>query len=96
MSIRASVAVTTTYVVERAVPVLEVTHELDPEDGSSVWQFHCGNGDYDPGVLRLVSIQQILDLDASVEAALALPAGSEARRASPSAPWVISPLQHAR
>jgi hypothetical protein len=71
--------VTTVYVTKGGMPILLVTRELDDDEGS-VWQFHCGNGDYRSEVLQLVRLDEILKLDPSVADVAALPIGFCARR----------------
>lgn len=81
--------VTTSYVMQERMPILDVIHELD-EDGSPHWQFHCGNGDYRGEVLRLVRPDQILALDPDIGEVLTMPSGSRATRASPAHAWVVA------
>lgn len=81
--------VTTTYVTQDALPILQVIREQDEEDGSDVWQFHCGNGDYDPGVLQLVRLDTILKLAPELRELAQLPVGAIATRAAAGAPWEI-------
>ena len=83
------VVVTTTYVTRDGQPILQVTREQDEEDGSDIWQFHCGNGDYDPGVLQLVRLDTVLKIDPGLRELAQLPVGSEATRTSVGAPWEI-------
>lgn len=83
------VVVTTTYVTQRGEPVLYVTHEYDEEEGA-VWQFHCGNGDYEPAVIQLIRLDEILQIDASLYGLAGLACGFCAKRASQLQPWVIT------
>jgi hypothetical protein len=85
------VVVTTTYVTEHGRPVLLVSHEMD-DDGTPCWQFHADNGDYSTAVLQLVALDQIRQLDASLDELATLPVAHEARRASPAHAWVITPI----
>ena len=48
-----TMVVTSSYVTQYGMPVLEVSHE-DDEEGGSLWQFHAGNGDYDMSKMQLV------------------------------------------
>jgi hypothetical protein len=84
--------VTSTYVTIDRMPVLYVTHEHDPEEGP-IWQFHCGNNDYDPAVLQLVSLKELLALDPSIEQVAQLPVGFCARRPSAQQQWRFEPDQ---
>jgi hypothetical protein len=79
--------VTTTHVTRGGRPILFVTHEHTEEDGT-IWQFHSGNGDYSTDVLQLVSLREILKLDASIYALAQLPIGFRAVRSSGTDPWV--------
>jgi len=81
-----AVVVTSTYVVKDRMPILDVSHELD-EENEPLWQFHCGNGDYDMEKMLLVSLKNILDLDPSLEELADLPLGCSAKRNSVSESW---------
>jgi hypothetical protein len=71
--------VTTSYVTKDRQPILYVTHEYSEEEGVT-WQFHCGNGDYDPGVLQSdFSDQRVIGTDAG---SLLLRAAQRARSAT--------------
>ncbi|WP_435011348.1 hypothetical protein P12x_002655 [Tundrisphaera lichenicola] len=79
---------TSYYVAERQLPIVEVSHE-DDEEGGSLWQFHCGNGDYSMERMRLVRLDTILAIDPSVLEISDLSMGARAKRAGKSSPWVI-------
>ena len=79
--------VTTSYVTQRHMPVLYVSHELD-EEGDLTWQFHCGNGDFSAAVLQLVRLDEILRLDASLTELAELQIGYCARRSAVGARWI--------
>jgi hypothetical protein len=79
--------ITTTYVTEKRMPILYVSHELDSE-GEVFWQFHCGNGDYGPSVLQLVRLDEVLELDSRLTEVANLPLGFCAKRASPKDSWI--------
>jgi hypothetical protein len=78
--------VTTSYVTKDRQPILYVTHEYDEDEGV-IWQFHCGNGDYDPGVLQLVRLDEILEMDGSIAELAGLPPGFCAKRPSAEDKW---------
>ena len=84
----AGVIVTTKYVTQRGEPILYVSHEYDEEEGAC-WQFHCNNGDYDPTVLQLVRLDEVLAIDSSIYDLADLPYGFCAKRVSKAAPWLI-------
>jgi hypothetical protein len=60
------------------------------EDGDDVWQFHCGNGDYDAQRLLLVRLEEILDIDPTVAGVAHLAVGQAARRVAVGEPWTIT------
>lgn len=81
--------VTSTYVVNENMPVLYVSHEYDDEEGE-IWQFHCGNGDYDMSKMLLVSLVEVLNIDDSLSELADLPLNSVARRKRVGDKWVYS------
>lgn len=83
-----TMVVTSTYVMYENLPILYVSNDYD-EEGSSVWQFHCDNGDYNMGIMLLVSLGNILKMDNSLST-LKLEIGEEARRKSNKSDWIIS------
>src|SRR5271166_4980434 len=85
-----STVVTTSYVTQERMPIVYVSHAHDPEEGI-IWQCHCGNGDYDPSVLRLVRFDEILRLEPRVGELARLPVGYKATRAGTNDAWVVSP-----
>ena len=82
--------VTSAYVTEQQMPVLEVFHEED--DDGPLWQFHCGNGDFSPLLLRLVRLDTIMRLDPTLLTISGLPAGMRAVRKDIESEWIIEPL----
>ena len=87
-----TMVVTSKYVTDERLPILDVTHE-DNEEGGSLWQFHCGNGDYSLNNMRLVRLDTILGIDPSVIEVADLKMGQTATRRDPSSPWIISSVQ---
>ena len=81
--------ITTTYVTRDRLPILRVTRE-EGENGEDDWQFHCGNGDYQPAKLQLVRLDELVALDPTLVAVAELHVGYVARRASVAAPWTFS------
>ena len=79
--------VTSTYVINDNMPVLNVSNE-DDEEGGSILQFHCGNGDYDMKKMLLVKLGTILNIDSTL-ANLNLSIGQEAHRRSGNDEWII-------
>ena len=84
-----TMVVTSTYVTSKELPILEVSHE-DDEEGGSLWQFHCGNGDYSMDKMQLVRLDTILAIDLSVKKIASLQMGQIARRAKLGDTWDIS------
>ena len=85
-----SMVVTSAYVTERQMPVLEVTHEEDDE--GPLWQFHCGNGDFSPSLLRLVRLDTVMRLDPTLLTISELASGMRATRPDIDSDWTIEPL----
>lgn len=81
-----TMVVTSTYVTEMRLPILEVSHE-DDEEGGSLWQFHCGNGDYSMERMQLVRLETVLAIDPSVVDVADLPVGATAKRRAKGLPW---------
>ena len=84
-----TMVVTSSYVTSRELPILEVSHEGD-EEGGSLWQFHCGNGDYSMDKMKLVRLDTILVIDPSVIEVSFLRLGQTAKRADPDDGWVVT------
>ena len=85
---RNTMVVTSTFVTEQGMPILEVSHE-DDEEGGCLWQFHCGNGDYSMSRMQLVRLDTILALDPTIEQLAELKMGSTARRESLDSAWIL-------
>ena len=83
-----TMVVTSSYVTREGHPILEVSHE-DDEEGGSLWQFHCGNGDYAIERMELVRFDTVLKMDSTVCAVANLKMGQCARRSAINASWVI-------
>lgn len=81
--------VTSKYVTEQGLSINEVSHE-DDEEGGSLWQFHCGNGDYSMSQMQLVRLDTILAIDPSVADVADLTMGATARRVAKDLPWHVS------
>jgi hypothetical protein len=80
--------VTTIYVTEKRQPILYVTHDYDEHEGI-IWQFHCGNGDYNPTVLQLIRFDEILEIDSDIFELANLDIGFCAKRNSVNDKWII-------
>ncbi|MFN7675096.1 hypothetical protein [Flavobacterium sp.] len=82
-----TMVVTSTYIVNDGMPILYVSNEDDEEEGV-IWQFHCGNGDYNMERMLLVKLETILNLDSEL-INLDLKIGQEAFRENKKAFWKI-------
>ena len=85
-----TVVCTTSYVMRNGSPILMVSHDADGE-GRTGWQFHAGNDDYEPEVLMLVTLDEVLRLDPSITEVADLAPNWEARRRTKGGPWVRKP-----
>jgi len=81
-----TMVVTSSYVTQSGYPILEVSHE-DDEEGGSLWQFHCGNGDYSKDKMELVRLDTILSIDSTVIEIASMPLGQCAHRPTLNANW---------
>jgi hypothetical protein len=81
--------VTTSYVTVERLPILKVSHERD-EEGVSLWQFHCANGDYSSERLQLVRLDTLIALDPTLREIADLPSGAVATRSSAKDAWRIA------
>ncbi len=86
-----TMVITSDYVLYQEMPVLQVTHE-DDEEAGSLWQFHCGNGDYSSKHMKLVRLDTMLRLDLSLLTISHLPVGMMATRPDIDSDWTIEPL----
>jgi hypothetical protein len=84
-----TMVVTSSYIVYENKPVLEVSHE-DDEEGGSLWQFHCGNGDYSMEKMKLVMLHTILSHHPDLLSIPPLKKGETAKRSAPGEPWNIT------
>jgi hypothetical protein len=83
-----TLVVTSTYVTADGRPILEVSRE-DDEEGGSLWQFHCGNGDFTMERMQLVRLDTILKIDPTVLDIPSLEMGNVAVRFSKFDPWKV-------
>ena len=81
-----TMVVTSTYITEGKLPILYVAHELG-ENGEVIWQFHCGNDDYDMKKMQLVRLDTILRIDPTINDISDLPLGFVAKRVSIGSVW---------
>ncbi|MDP3736931.1 MAG: hypothetical protein Q8R02_06050 [Hyphomonadaceae bacterium] len=81
--------VTSSYVTVDGSAILEVSHD-DDGGGGSLWQFHCGNGDYSMDKMQLVRLDTILAIDPTVASAAHLRPGQTAKRAKTNSIWIVT------
>ena len=82
-----TLVITTRQVIERGLPILLVTHDVD--DGA--WQFLHGDNAKEQDA-RIVRLDEILARDPSVRALAGLLRGWQASRRSPDASWEQAPI----
>ena len=78
---------TTRYVLDGA-PITYVTHD----EGDGAWQFFS-NDQFDnvEEVARVIALEEVVALDASILEIADMPVGHYAKRESPSDPWIVRP-----
>ena len=86
-----TMVVTSCYVIEDRCPILFVSHEQD-EEGGSLWQFHCGNGDYSMERMMLVRLDTIEKIDPTISTIASLVVGHEATRNAIGSDWIVRPV----
>jgi hypothetical protein len=79
--------ITTRQVIQEGYPVLYVAHDTDGE-----WQFLPG-GDVSVEDALVVSLESMVERDASLAGLADLPAGWEVERPHPHAPWQRRPCE---
>ncbi len=77
--------ITTKFVLEKGSPILYVFHYKD--DGS--WQFSGEETDIEDEDFRVISLEEIINIDKSVLEVSDLPLGGEAFRKSKELTWTI-------
>lgn len=75
---------TTKYIVEKTSPILFVYHD---EDGS--WQFHGPEEEINDEDMRLISLEEIIGIDQSINELSEMPEGFEAVRNSKESAWKV-------
>jgi hypothetical protein len=76
---------TTRFVLENNSPILFVYHHV--EDGA--WEFLGGEEINSDNDYRVVSMEEIINLDKSLIELLSLRQGSEAFRSDMESPWIV-------
>ena len=82
--------VTSVDVLERGAPILQVSHHA--EDGA--WEFQGpGGAPSREDDLRVIALDEAIELDATLLELARLPLGWHAFRPSPEAAWKLSPRE---
>lgn len=71
-------------IVREGLPILYVVHDKDDE-----WQF-LSNGNVSVDDLMIISLDEVLNIDPSLENILWIPEGTEARRERIGGDWVTA------
>ena len=74
---------TTVYVIENNSPIVYVSHDIDGD-----WQFFGHEKDVEIDKARVVSLEEIIEIDSSVKDVLDMPRGTAAHRKSRESEWV--------
>lgn len=74
---------TTVYVIENNSPIIYVYHDMDGD-----WQFFGPEENVETDKARIVSLGEIIEMDASVKEVLDMPKGTDAHRKSRESEWV--------
>lgn len=78
-----TVVFTTRYVIEGS-PIVFVTHD---DDGS--WQFHGTENNIGDSDIRIIALNEMIEMDHSILEISDMPTGSEAMRSDKNAKWKI-------
>lgn len=71
------------HVLEKSSPILYVTH--DEDDG--MWQFLCGESNHNEETARIVSLEQVVEMDSSINDLYEMPCGVGAERDEMNSKW---------
>ena len=73
------------------LPILYARRDEPVDPADSGWQAQCGSGlDDDPLSFKLLSVSEVLAIEPTLEPYLDSPYGTSLRRASPTAPWMVT------
>lgn len=76
--------ITTKYVINNNSPIIRVMHEKDGD-----WQFLGKEENLSESDAFVLSLEEILCLDKSLQDVLSLPLGKQAYRTSPKDSWLV-------
>ncbi len=85
IDVEQTACITCNHILENNAAVLFVSRDDDDE---MCWQFLCG-GEHEAEDARIISLQQIIDIDNSLLQLLNIPVGSSASRNNINAEWEI-------
>ena len=88
---KATVAVTSSEIVDRRMPILYVSHEAD-EDDEIIWQFLHDPNRFDWTTAKLVRLDTMFGVDGTIGELGDLPIGWQATRASMMEDWERSAI----
>ena len=79
--------ITTKYVINNNSPIIRVIHEKD-----GAWQFLGKEENLSESDAFVLSLEEILCLDNTLQDVLSLPLGKQAYRTSPKGNWIASDI----
>jgi hypothetical protein len=71
------------HVLNKERPILLVSHD----EADSNWQFLCGKNDHDDQSIRIISLEEVTELDNSINDLFDLPEGVTAERVDIGLTW---------
>lgn len=72
------------HVLEHKRPINYVVHDIEGD-----WQFLCGEEGHDESNIRIIALDQALQIDASVRLVASMPGGKSAKRRNTNEKWTI-------
>lgn len=83
--------ITTKYVINNNSPIIRVIHEKD-----GAWQFLGKEENLSESDAFVLSLEEILCLDNTLQDVLSLPLGKQAYRTSPKDNWIVCDIDDVR
>jgi len=77
------------HVLETGKPILFARRDPPTEPVDTGWQVICNLVEENENTCRLISVDELVAMDRSIEAFLALPVGTVLTRDGPTAKWTI-------
>jgi hypothetical protein len=91
---RKCAAIVCTHVATGLHPILLAERGESEEAADSGWQFLCGIEEEDWGAAQVWSVQEVLEIDASLATLVEMPVGTRLVRATATANWEAVPPVH--